>query len=160
MTVQTGRPATLLLIEDDPADQRALRFALDRSKFCNRLLVVEDGQEALDYLHRRGAYADADRSPRPDLILLDLNLPKVDGKDVLRDIKATPDLRGIPVVVLTVSDEEEDVTQSYGLGVNSFVRKPVDRDALVETVLALGKYWLEVVVLPPPEVFAGGGAWR
>ena len=141
--------ACILLIEDNPADQRATRRAFSRSKLCNELTILDNGQDALDYLHRRGQFAAAGVATRPDLILLDLNLPKLDGRQVLEEIKTTPGLRSIPVVVLTTSAEEEDVVRSYGLGVNSFITKPVDSREFVRTVLDLERYWLQIVVLPP-----------
>lgn len=139
----------ILLVEDNPADQRATRRAFERSKLDNALTIVENGQEALDYLRKTGPYAEPAAAPRPDLILLDLNLPKVDGRQVLTEIKSDPDLKTIPVVVLTTSSAEEDVVRSYGLGVNSFITKPVEAAQFIQTVLELEHYWLRIVVLPP-----------
>ena len=143
------RPAIILLIEDCPADQRATERAFSKSKLCNKLFIVEDGEEALNYLHNRGKYADPKDAPRPDLILLDLNLPKLDGRQVIERIKNDAKLKTIPIVVLTTSADQEDVVRSYGLGVNSFVTKPVEMERFVDTVLALEAYWLQLVVLPP-----------
>jgi CheY-like chemotaxis protein len=143
------KPAEILLIEDNPADQRATKRAFERSKLDNRLTIVENGQDALDYLHRTGAFAPPAEAPRPDLIFLDLNLPKIDGRQVLTQIKNDPDLRVIPVVVLTTSSAEDDVMRSYRLGVNSFVTKPVEAKDFVQTLLDLENYWLRIVMLPP-----------
>lgn len=143
------RPAEILLVEDNPADQRATKRAFERSKLDNHLTIVENGQDALDYLRKTGAFAPPAHAPRPDLILLDLNLPKLDGRQVLTEIKSDPALRLIPVVVLTTSAAEEDVVRSYGLGVNSFVTKPLEAKQFVQTVLDLEQYWLRLVVLPP-----------
>ena len=111
---------------------------------------MEDGEELLDYLRRRGKYADPKESPRPGLVLLDLNMPRKDGREALREIKSDPKLRDIPVVVLTTSKAEEDIARSYNLGVNSYITKPVKFSALVEVMKALGKYWFEIVELPGP----------
>lgn len=149
MNVKGKQGARILLIEDNPADQRATRRAFAQSKLCNELLVIDNGRDALDYLHQRGRFSAQGAAPRPDLILLDLNLPKLDGRAVLEDVKTAPNLKTIPVVVLTTSAEEEDIVRSYGLGVNSFVTKPVDSGEFVRTVLELERYWLQIVVLPP-----------
>jgi len=143
-----SRAAIILLVEDDPEDQELTRRALRAGKVRNRLMVVNDGEEALDYLYRRGAFQDADASPRPDLILLDLNMPKLDGRAVLQQIKQDPDLRRIPVVVLTTSSQEEDILRSYDLGVNSYVAKPVRMEGFVKAVRDLEHYWFDLVVLP------------
>jgi CheY-like chemotaxis protein len=131
---------------DDDADDRILaKEALEESRVLNDLRFVEDGEELMDYLNRRGEYADA---PRPGLILLDLNMPKKDGREALKEIKADPDLRRIPVVVMTTSKAEEDIFRSYDLGASSFITKPVTFDRLVELMKALGQYWVEFVELP------------
>lgn len=143
------RPATILLVEDDPGDQELTRRALSDGNLLNDLRIVSDGEEALDYLHRRGKYADADSSPRPDLILLDLNLPKLDGRKVLEQINADPSLRRITVIVLTTSKQEEDILRSYDLGCRSFITKPVELDEFMKVVRHLESYWFQIVRLPP-----------
>ena len=131
---------------DDDADDRMLtKEALEESRVLNDLRFVEDGEELLDYLKNRGKYADAER---PGLILLDLNMPKKDGREALKEIKADPDLRRIPVVVMTTSKAEEDIFRSYDLGASSFITKPVTFDRLVELMRTLGQYWVEFVELP------------
>lgn len=142
------RAITILMADDDADDRLLARDALDESRVANDLRFVEDGEELMDYLLRRGEYADPARSPRPGLILLDLNMPRKDGREALGEIKAHPDLRRIPVVVLTTSRQEEDVARSYDLGANSFISKPVTFQGLVETMRALGRYWVEIVALP------------
>ncbi len=142
------KPATLLLAEDDPDDCLLARQALEKSRLNSELRCVEDGEELLDYLRRRGKFADPKQSPRPALILLDLNMPRKDGREALREIKNDPKLRGIPIVALTTSKSEEDVARAYSLGVNSYITKPVRFSALVEVMQAIGKYWLEIVELP------------
>lgn len=137
----TASPVDILLVEDDPADAELTLRALKGRKLTNRIEVVRDGQEALDYLFREGPYADRPRC-QPKLILLDLKLPKLDGLEVLSRLKSTPETRTIPVVVLTSSREERDVVESYELGVNSFIQKPVDFDQFVEAVAEVGLYWL------------------
>ena len=132
--------------------------ALEESRVVNDLRFVEDGEELLDYLYHRGRYADVASSPTPGLILLDLNMPRKDGREALREIKADPALRQIPVVVLTTSKAEEDVYRAYDLGVSSFITKPVTFDGLVGVMKTLGKYWFEIVNLPaetPPAAPAG-----
>lgn len=141
-----GRPAEILLVEDNPADVELTREGLESAKVSNHLHVASDGVEAMAFLGREGPYAAA---PRPDLILLDLNLPRKDGREVLEEIKADEDLRLIPVVVLTTSKLDEDILRSYKLNANAFVSKPVDFAGLVEIVRALENFWLAVVVLAP-----------
>ena len=143
-----GRPIPLLLADDDPDDRLLAQQALEKSRLANDLRCVEDGEELLDYLRRRGKYADPKQSPRPGLVLLDLNMPRKDGREALREIKSDPNLRDIPVVVLTTSKAEEDIARSYNLGVNSYITKPVKFTALVEVMKTLGKYWFEIVELP------------
>ena len=145
-----NKPITLLLADDDPDDRLLARQALEKSRLANDLRCVEDGEELLDYLRRRGKYADPKESPRPGLVLLDLNMPRKDGREALREIKSDPKLRDIPVVVLTTSKAEEDIARSYNLGVNSYITKPVKFSALVEVMKALDKYWFEIVELPGP----------
>jgi len=143
-----ARSIRLLMAEDDPEDQMLVRKAFERSHLANVLDVVNNGEELLDCLHRRGLYHDA---PRPDLILLDLNMPRMDGREALSLIKADPDLRAIPVVVLTTSSADEDIIRSYDLGVSSYIQKPVTFEKLVEVLTTLGRYWFEIVKLPPHE---------
>jgi len=139
---------TILMADDDEDDCMLAREALTESRLANDLYIVRDGEELMDYLYRRGQYANPNISPRPDLILLDLNMPKKDGREALREIKNNPELRRIPVVVLTTSKAEEDIYRSYDLGANSFIIKPVTFAALVEVMKTIGKYWFEIVELP------------
>lgn len=141
-------PITILMAEDDPDDRLMTRDAFAECGLHNPLQFVEDGERLMDYLRRRGRFADGAAHPMPGLILLDLNMPRRDGREVLREIKADPELRKIPVVVLTTSRAEEDVTGSYRDGANSFITKPASFGALVEVVQALGNYWLQIVDLP------------
>lgn len=140
-----GRPVELLLVEDNPGDIELTRIALEENKIRNNLNVVMDGVDALAYLRRQPPYQDA---PRPDLILLDLNLPKKDGREVLAEIKNDTRLAGIPVVILTTSDAEEDVLKAYQLHVNCYVRKPLDLDQFVKVVRSIREFWLSIVELP------------
>lgn len=133
--------SSILLVEDNPDDVELALHALKRNKILNPIDVARDGQEALDYLFRAGKYAQSEHAA-PALILLDLKLPKVDGIEVLEKIKTDPRLKKVPVVVLTSSKEEKDIVESYNLGVNSYIRKPVDFDQFVETVRYIGYYWL------------------
>jgi len=142
------RPIDILLVEDSPADVRLTREALKEAKVLNMLHVAQDGVEALDFLHKQGPYAG---KPSPDLILLDLNLPKKDGREVLAEIKQDETLRRIPVVVLTTSRAEEDVIRSYNLHANAYVTKPVDLKQFLEVIRAIEAFWLAVVTLPPGE---------
>jgi CheY-like chemotaxis protein len=146
-----NRDAITILLADDDADDRMLAAdALAESRLANRLMCVEDGEELLQYLRREGRFADPKVSPRPGLILLDLNMPRKDGRQALREIKSDPDLRHIPVVVLTTSKAQEDVYRTYSLGVNSFITKPVTFEGLIEVMKGLGRYWFEIVELPIP----------
>lgn len=138
---------TILMADDDADDRLLTRDALVESRLGNDLRFVEDGQELMDYLKHQGRYAKGE-APRPGLILLDLNMPRKDGRQALQEIKADPDLRSIPVVVLTTSKAEEDVLRTYDLGANSFITKPVTFEGLVEIIRALGNYWFRVVQLP------------
>ena len=140
--------ATILLIEDDPGDQALTRRAFEESHVKSDLRIVEDGEEALDYLLQQNAYADKTSAPRPDLVLLDLNLPKLDGKQVLERMRAHADLRRIPVVALTTSKQEEDILRTYDLGVNSYITKPVDIADFISALQDLGNYWFRLVALP------------
>lgn len=142
-------PITILLAEDDPDDQLLIIRALKRSNLANPVKTVNDGEELMDYLYRRGNYSDPENSPRPGLILLDLNMPRKDGREALREIKADPDLRRIPVVALTTSDAEEDIVHTYDLGINAFITKPVTLNDLVRVVRNAGEFWFEIVTLPP-----------
>ncbi len=136
---------SFLMADDDPEDQIILREAFRKARLLNRMDCVGDGVELLAYLRRHGKYAGA---PRPDIILLDLNMPRKGGLDALAEIRADPALKTIPVVVLTCSDAEEDILRTYQLGVNSYIRKPVNFESLVDVVRKLGSYWLEIVELP------------
>ncbi len=140
------RPIDILLVEDNPADVRLTREALQEAKVLNALHVVEDGVEALEFLHKEGRYVE---SPSPDLILLDLNLPKKDGREVLAEIKQNEKWKVIPVVVLTTSRAEEDIVRSYNLHANAYVTKPVDLRQFLEAIRVIEEFWLAVVTLPP-----------
>ena len=143
-----GEPIIILYAEDDEEDRMLVGEAFEESRLGNELHFVEDGEELLDYLYRRGRYVELSDRSLPGLILLDLNMPRRDGRDALKEIKSHPDLRRIPVVALTTSNSEEDIYCTYDLGVNSFIRKPVTFDALVDMVKTLGRYWFEIVELP------------
>ena len=145
MVPELVRPIEILLVEDNPGDVRLTKEALKEAKVINNLSVLKDGEEALAYLRRQGQYAGA---KRPHLILLDLNLPKKDGRDVLAQIKADEALKRIPVVVLTTSQAEEDVLKSYSLHANCYITKPVDLDQFVRVVRSIEDFWLGIVVLP------------
>ena len=147
MQRDTSDSITILMADDDCDDRLMAEDAMRESRLGNTFRCVEDGQELMDYLTRRGKYAVQD-APRPGLILLDLNMPRKDGRQALKEIKSNPDLRRIPVVVLTTSKTEEDVLRSYDLGANSFITKPVTFDRLVDIVRTLGNYWFEIVKLP------------
>ncbi len=139
---------TILLADDDEDDRLLTKEALAESRLANDLHMVSDGEELMDYLCRRGDYASLENSPRPGLILLDLNMPKKDGREALREIKSDLTLRQIPVVVLTTSGAEEDIYRTYDLGANSFITKPVMFESLVRVMKDLGRYWFEIVELP------------
>jgi CheY-like chemotaxis protein len=141
-------PITILLADDDEEDRLMTKDALTESRLANDVRFVTDGEELTDYLFRRGEYNDEAAAPRPGLILLDLNMPNKDGREVLAEIKNDPELRQIPVVVLTTSKTEEDIVRSYALGVNSFITKPVTFDGLVEAMTVFTQYWFEIVALP------------
>jgi len=147
--VKKAKPAIILLVEDDRGSQELTRRALSEGKIRNELRIVEDGEEALAYLFRRGKYKDPATSPKPDLLLLDLNLPRVDGREVLEQIRADSKLRRMAVVVLTTSRREEDILRSYELGCNSFITKPMDINQFMQVIQALERYWFQIVVLPP-----------
>ncbi len=141
----------ILMADDDEDDVLLTQKALRQGKLLNELYCVRDGEELLDYLLHRGAYSDPEKAPRPGVILLDLNMPRKDGREALREIKANPELNDIPVVVFTTSKAEEDIYRSYKLGVNSFITKPVTFERLIEVMQMIGKYWFEIVTLPPEE---------
>jgi len=149
MSAGAGSKSIVILMADDDADDRLLaKDALAECRLANELHFVENGEELLDYLHRRGKYANLANAPRPGLILLDLNMPKKDGRESLKEIKDDPRLRTIPVVVLTTSRADTDISRIYELGANSFITKPVSFDSLVEVMKILGQYWFEIVELP------------
>lgn len=136
----------ILLVEDNPADAELTRVAMDEVKMINSLHIVSDGIDALDFLYRRGAFGDA---PRPDLILLDLNLPRKDGREVLAEIKEDENLKTIPIVILTSSSAEEDILRTYKLHANAFISKPVDLDQFIRVVRTIEEFWIAIVKLPP-----------
>ena len=143
---QMLRPVEILLVEDNPADVRLTREALKENKLSNNLHVAVDGVEALNFLYKKGKFS---KSPRPDIILLDLNLPKKDGREVLAEIKSDESLKRIPVVVLTCSQAEEDIVRSYDLHANCYVTKPPDLDQFMRVVKAIDEFWVAIVRLPP-----------
>lgn len=138
----------ILLADDDADDRQLAREALAESRLINRLYEVEDGEQLMDYLFRRREYSDPRTSPRPGLILLDLSMPKKDGREALAEIKRDPELRQIPVIVMTTSRAEEDICRSYDLGASSFITKPVSFAGLVEVMRGIARYWFEIVELP------------
>jgi CheY-like chemotaxis protein len=142
----TSRPIEILMVEDNPGDVRLTREAFKHGKVLNTMHVVEDGVAALDFLYRRGAYG---KVPRPDLILLDLNLPKKNGREVLAEIKQDAHLQAIPVVILTTSQAEEDVLRAYSLHANCYITKPVDFIQFTKIVRSIEEFWLTIVTLPP-----------
>jgi CheY-like chemotaxis protein len=152
-----GKPITILMADDDADDRLMTKEAFEESKLVNDLRFVEDGVELLDYLKRRGKYADPASSPRPGLILLDLNMPKKDGREALREIKADPKLKSIRIVILTTSKAEEDIYRTYDLSAASYITKPVTFASMAEVVKVLGKYWLEIVALPGEDNGGNGG---
>lgn len=149
MKSRNVRPITILMAEDDPDDRELAREAFVESRLINDLRFVESGDELLDYLKRRGAYSAPGAAPTPGLVLLDLNMPGMDGREALERIKSDPDLRHIPVVVMTTSRAEEDVLRSYQHGANSYITKPVSFEGLGVVVRMLERYWLQIVDLPP-----------
>ncbi|HYW32228.1 MAG TPA: response regulator [Gemmatimonas sp.] len=142
------RPTVILMAEDDADDRLLARDAFARCRIANDLEFVEDGEELLDYLRGEGKFAAPGSAPRPGIILLDLNMPRKDGREALREIKADPALRGIPVVVLTTSKDEQDILRTYDLGANSFIMKPVTFQGLVDVMQGLERYWFHMVELP------------
>jgi len=139
----------ILIADDDPDDCLLSEMAMKESRVVNELRFVHDGEELMDYLRHKGKYADPESAPRPGVILLDLNMPRKDGREALREIKADPELRRTPVIILTTSRAEEDILKSYDLGVSSFIVKPVAFESLIEVMNTLGKYWIDIVELPP-----------
>ncbi len=144
-------PITILMAEDDPDDRFLAQEALEEARLANDLHFVRNGEELMDYLYRRGDYEESDCAPRPGLILLDLNMPRKDGRQALEEIKADHDLRRIPVVVLTTSKAEEDILRSYDMGASAYITKPVTFESLVGVMRALGEFWFEIVQLPVEE---------
>lgn len=142
------RSIVILMAEDDPDDRMFCREALQEARLTNQVYFVEDGQELMDYLRCQGAYVDPGSCPAPGLILLDLNMPRKDGREALVEIKSDPRLRAIPVVVLTTSKAEEDILRSYNLGVSGYITKPVTFERLIEIMKILGRYWFDIVELP------------
>lgn len=149
MSSQSLQPVKILLVEDNLQDIEIARRAFAKGRVKNELIVVRDGQEALDYLYRQGKYKDPASSPRPGMILLDLNLPKVGGMEVLQQIKKDEALKSIPVIVLTASPREEDVVRTYNLGVNTYIQKPVEFDNFMRVVHTVQEYWIVIASLPP-----------
>ena len=139
---------SILMADDDEDDCMLAREALIESNLQHQLYVVKDGEELMDYLYQRGKYANSEEAVSPGLILLDLNMPKKDGREALKEIKSNPNLRHIPVVILTTSKAEEDIQLSYYLGANSFIIKPVSFTSLIEVMKTIGKYWFNIVELP------------
>jgi CheY-like chemotaxis protein len=142
------RSITILIADDDPDDRLMTKEALEENCLANELKFVEDGVELLDYLKRQGKYSDVNTSPRPGIILLDLNMPKIDGREALKVIKSDPDLKSIPIIVLTTSKADEDILKTYDLGVNCFISKPVSFSEFVDVTRTIGNYWFEIVQLP------------
>ncbi len=145
MTLGDSRPVQILLVEDNPADARLTQEAIRDTEYKYQLHLAEDGEEAMEFLHQEGEFADV---PRPDLILLDLNLPGMDGREVLAEIKSDDDLGSIPVVVLTTSTAQQDLLYSYGLRANSYVNKPIDRDRFNDMIKSVMEYWINISTLP------------
>jgi CheY-like chemotaxis protein len=149
MSSHSLQPVKILLVEDNLQDIEITRRAFAKGRVKNDLIVVRDGQEALDYLYHQGKYSDPATAPRPGMILLDLNLPKVSGMEVLQQIKRDEKLKSIPVIVLTASPREEDVVRTYNLGVNTYIQKPVEFDNFMRVVHAVQEYWIVIASLPP-----------
>lgn len=148
MTSLNAKPIRILVADDDADDRMLIVEAFEESLLSNPIDLVEDGAELLDYLHRRGKYEPLQGDPYPGVILLDLNMPKVDGRKALEEIKSHPQLCRIPVIVLTTSKAEQDILKTYGLGVNSFISKPVTFDGLIDVVRTIGEFWFQIVSLP------------
>ncbi len=146
--MQKGSAITILMADDDPEDRLLTQDAFEENGLTNDLRFVEDGIELLDYLHQRGRYSDPTTAPRPGLILLDLNMPRKDGRQALQELKADPELRRIPVVVLTTSQADEDIVETYDLGCSSFITKPVSFEGLVKVTKSISDYWFSIVRIP------------
>jgi chemotaxis family two-component system response regulator Rcp1 len=144
-TTEMVHPIEILLVEDNPGDARLAKEALKESKLKNNLYIADDGVEAMDFLYKRGKYA---KMPRPDLVILDLNLPRKDGREVLNEIKTDDNLKRIPVVILTISKAEEDILKTYNLHANCFISKPIDLDQFIKVVKSIEDFWLTIVKLP------------
>lgn len=148
MNLSDAKPIEILLVEDSPSDAALTKEALEAGKIANHLSRVVDGVEAMEYLRQTGKFS---KSPRPDLVMLDLNLPRKDGREVLRELKNDPSLKAIPVIVLTTSRSDKDVLQSYELNANCYITKPVDFEHFIEVVRTIEKFWLTIVTLPPKD---------
>jgi CheY-like chemotaxis protein len=146
--VEYKKPLTVLMVDDDEDDCLLVKDAFKENRIGNEVRCLEDGIELMDYLLHRGSYHEEALAPKPGLILLDLNMPRMDGRRALKELKSNPDLRSIPVVILTTSKEERDILYSYETGASSFITKPVTFEGLVQAMKALGKYWFEIVELP------------
>jgi CheY-like chemotaxis protein len=144
-TTEMVHPIEILLVEDNPGDARLAKEALKESKLKNNLYIADDGVEAMDFLYKKGKYA---KMPRPDLVILDLNLPRKDGREVLEEIKTDDNLKRIPVVILTISKAEEDILKTYNLHANCFISKPIDLDQFIKVVKSIEDFWLTIVKLP------------
>ena len=149
MSTDSKQPISILVADDDADDRMMIKDAFSESRLANPLHFVEDGEELMDYLYHRGKFSDPALSPMPGLILLDLNMPRKDGREALKEIRADENLRRIPVVVLTTSKAEEDIYRTYDMGVNSYITKPVTFISLVDLMKILATYWFEIVRLPP-----------
>jgi len=143
------RPISILVADDDPDDRMMIQEAFTENRIANQIAFVEDGEQLMAYLRREGAFAELKETPYPGIILLDLNMPKKDGREALRELKADQELRRIPIIVLTTSQAEEDIVRTYGDGVSSFITKPVSFEGLVEAVRVICQYWIQIVALPP-----------
>ena len=146
--IKDKKSINILIADDDPDDRQMTKEALEENYLLNSLHFVEDGEQLIDYLKRRGKYQDPLTSPRPGLILLDLNMPRKDGREALNEIKSDPELKSIPVIIFTTSKAEEDIIKSYNLGVNCFITKPVTFSGLLDVARSIGQYWFEIVELP------------
>lgn len=146
--MRPGKTISILMADDDADDRQMTREAFEQCHVANELHFVEDGKELLDYLHRRDKFAHLAGTPRPGLILLDLNMPKMDGREALREIKSDPRFKNIRIIVMTTSKADEDIVRAYQLGAESFITKPVTFPALVDVISTMGRYWLEIVELP------------
>ncbi len=146
--IKDKKSINILIADDDPDDRQMTKEALEENYLLNSLHFVEDGEQLLDFLKRRGKYKDPLTSPRPGLILLDLNMPRKDGREALNEIKSDPELKSIPVIIFTTSKAEEDILKSYNLGVNCFITKPVTFSGLLDVARSIGQYWFEIVELP------------